>query len=530
MQFCSTLENRWSRMAGTLDRHGLLPAVVFLCAVGLRLALLPVSSPGVPSIHDEFAYLLQADTFAAGRLTSPTPPGWEHFQTFHTLMTPTYASKYPPGQGAFLALGQLAGHPWLGVLLSMGLFCGAVTWCARAWMRPSLALLAGVLLAMQLAAGHPWSTGYFGGCVAGLGGALCLGAASRLLGSWRWQQAMLCGLGLPILSQTRPLEGCVLGLCLMGWLLWAALRQRIPLRRLLAPTAMLLAWVAALVAWTGFYNHAVTGTPLTMPHSLYAQQYLRSGHFLWAAIDYDKPLPYEMLQRMTTEFWVPRMEARQTLHGFVTGLGDKASNFLAMFVLPGWGIGLLMAVHLRSRLAGGRTVLLGLCGLTLAMNLPVVQFHAHYAAPFVPVWIIAAMLGLRRLRALRRHEGPARWGRLAARTMPLVFVLQGGFSVYEGMAAVQTRFPHTRQAVMATLEAQPGKDLVFVQYGPAHNIHAEWVHNPATFATAPVLMARTFSPEQDAALMAHYPDRIIWRVEPGMVPPRLTRLREPLAP
>ena len=42
-------------------------------------------------VHDEAAYLLQARTYAMGRLANPAPVIPDFFEQFHVLVTPTFA-------------------------------------------------------------------------------------------------------------------------------------------------------------------------------------------------------------------------------------------------------------------------------------------------------------------------------------------------------------------------------------------------------------------------------------------------------
>jgi len=75
----------------------------------------------IPKVHDENSYLLQADIFASGRWTAPSPPIAEFFEQPHVQVTPRVASKYPPGHALLLAVGAMVGFHALVPLLLTGI-------------------------------------------------------------------------------------------------------------------------------------------------------------------------------------------------------------------------------------------------------------------------------------------------------------------------------------------------------------------------------------------------------------------------
>ena len=217
----------WARMGAAWRRASQHRTAAVLApgllVIVLRLALLPLIPVPAPEIHDEFSYLLGAQTFAAGRLTNPTPEAWQHFETFHVNLRPSYHSMYPPAQFLFPALGiVLANKAWIGVLLSVAVMCSAITWMLEGWLPAHWALLGGLWAALRFGIFSYWVNSYWGGAMAATAGALVLGAAARILvraaqppacprRTSRWprvRDGVLLALGLILLANSRPWRDC----------------------------------------------------------------------------------------------------------------------------------------------------------------------------------------------------------------------------------------------------------------------------------------------------------------------------------
>ena len=506
------VESRLSRFA---ESKTFVIIAVFFIVMGVRLVLMPQLPVPVAGIHDEYSYLLLGDTLAHGRLANPPHPMWMSFESFHVNWFPAYASKYPPGQGAFLALGQLLGHPWIGVLLSVAAMCAAILWMLQAWLPARWAFLGAALVALKFGIASYWINSYWGGSVAATGGALVLGAMPRIIRRARTRDALLLALGIAILANSRPYEGLLLSIPVAAWFLcWLAGKTKLPVPaparivRVLAPLAVVLLLTAGFIA---YFNWRLTGNAFLFPYALNTRTYRTTGLFLW---DHPKePIQYNNEQFEDFYNGWEREDYRNTWPDVWKVTAEKLTRsgstyfwWGALLLLPG----LPFAFLDRKMRLPLLIFLLGTAGfLVLIWSMP------HYAAALTSLIFLLLVQAIRHLRNIRPGGRPL--GLALSWATILLLAIDVGFSAQQHVCDHldwTCKGDPSRALIAKKLADTPGKHLIMVRYEEDHNLHDEWVYNGAEIDTAKVLWARELDAEQNARLFAYFKDRQIWLVEP----------------
>lgn len=510
----------WTPSRWLAGRPGWTCAAVFLLTLGIRAALLPWLHVPKPAIHDEFSYLLAADTYASGRLANPPHPFWEHFETFHVLTQPTYASKYPPLQGLVLAFGQkLFGQPWIGVLLSTALMCAAICWMLQGWITPGAALLGALLVMLRLAILGYWMNSYWGGAVPAIGGALVFGALARIALGGQVAHGVTLGVGLAVLMTSRPYDGLVLGLISVAVLVWSLGKKRLSARacfRAALPAVAILAIAAGAMAYN---NYRVTGSAVTLPYQVHERQYSMTSVFAWPEIRPEPVYHHAVMRKYWAEWQVDATKAVKS---------DLANAFLSrLSVLYDFFFGLwpLLIPPLIWPYAL-KTSEERLAALLLAVSLvavvgPFSGILPHYAASITGLIYLRFLQTLTRLGAWRPSGRPL--GFAIATFLVTLLVYQFCADTYKLFRFGEYVAPlaRARDEIVHKLERQPGRHLVLVRYSPHHDVHQEWVYNGAAIDAAPIVWAREMGLEQDRPFIEYFQDRQVWLLEPDQAPPRL---------
>lgn len=519
-RWLAPLESTLSRLA---SRRTACIYLIFFATIIIRLLLLPVVSYPRPIIHDEFAYLLQADIFAHGRLAFPPHSMARFFETFFVSFHPTYSSIFPPAQSAVLALGQFLGHPWIGVLLSTAAMVAAIVWMLQGWFPARWALLGATLVLIRFAIFSYWMNSYWGGSVAAIGAALVLGALPRVQRRQRPRDAWLLGLGVFILANSRPVEGLLfclpVAVVLLLWLLRLRRSHRtIPVQRVLMP---IFVWLLATFVFTLYYNWRLTGDAFLFPRTLYYRRYLTVSPLIWGKIL--PPMHYDN----------PQFEAY--FNGWVRDQFDGAWEDLRRIewerfrYLGTFFVGGLLAIPFLTlpwlifcrRI---RPILLQLIFCLLGLG-TIIWFIPHYAAPAFCAFVMVLVQALRLLRHWKSFGRPIGIG--WTRVIVICVFLTVPSCVLNNIASpgdaqcLSFVYGWQRDAIAMQLAHTAGDHLVIVRYALDHNVHKEWVFNAADIDHSKIVWAREIPGMDLSPLLAYYPNRKVWLVDADSIPPRL---------
>ncbi len=498
-------------------RKRLTLGAIALAAILGRVALLWLIPVPAPAVHDEFSYLLAADTFAHGRLANPPHPMWLFLDTFHVEQHPNYASIFPPAQGGMLALGQLLGSPWIGVLLSMALMCAAMTWMLQGWFPAEWALLGGVIVLVRFAFFSYWINSYWGGAMAATGGALVLGAFPRIIHHKRWRDATILGIGAGLLANSRPLEGFIfcapVAAALVVWHFSERIPARVTGRQILLP---FFAVMLLVLGFIGYYNRRVTGSALLLPHALSLRQQCNCPVFAWQNFRPDQQYANPQFEY----FYNVKLPSKyvQSWGGWRHRSWAGAETWWHVF------LGSILSIPFVTLpwLIRDRRMRLPLVQFCLsAIGLTIVTwFEPHYAAPMMAALLILLVQAIRHLRKWSCYQKPlGLWLSWA-----VVLVVLANVPLY----IVQTirhrpsseAWSVSRTRIVKQLEETPDRHLVIVRYTEHHSVDNEWVYNSADIDHSKVVWAREIPGQNLQPLLDYFRDRKVWLVEADASPPQ----------
>lgn len=462
---------------------------------GWDLAQLP------PLLHDEYSYLVQAETFRAGRLSWPTPPAVEHFRQIHVLSADgVWASRYFPATGLwiapFLAVGIPAAAGWVAQGVTVAFIVAAAS---RYSMRA--ALIAGAILATA-----PFlvvfSNSYLSPHPTMMGLAIAWWAFQESFIARSRTCAVITGVAMGWAFLARPLTAAAIG---APWALYA-LGQLAQSRSRPVVLAMSLAFAPAPMLLAA-YNHSLTGSPWVTPYGEYTALYTPShvfgfynktrglGERTFATIvpydDWVEELTLARAVGVTIDRWE---SAAIWMGGLVPTL---ILAFLSLLLLPSLG-------------NAGLLPLLSVVGLSAAyfpFFYPGILGFS-YVLEGLPFLILVMSIAMARTsQSLRSSTQPA----LATCWSLLVLLVAAGnvfIAIPTALAPsgelVYPRLAATERAAKEERLAADGPILILYDVDWSHDLHTTWVHNHPSFA-GPII--RAFAHDHPDEVLQAFPGR-----------------------
>jgi hypothetical protein len=462
----------------------------------------------VPHIDDGVSYLFQAKYFAAGRLFLPAPPDASSFQVDQVVVTATKWYGYGfPGWPAVLALGVLAGVPWLvnpilgGLMVLVGhaLVRHRLGWGTANVTVLLLAASPWVLFMSAEFMPHPLS--------AVLAVVAVLGFDRALDGRQSWAGwAALAGLAVGALMLTRAIDAALVTAAI-GVAVLVERRRR----RALRPAATAAAMAVALGVLILPYNQALTGRATYPPHVAWSDQRWgpgvdrlgfgpNIGIQAWPNLD---PLPGH---------GVPDVVLNANKNLFMTNVD-----------LFGWTAGSLAFVWLALGLGRWRS------GDSILLTLPaafIVGYSTYWfsggpdigARYWYPLVVPFAALTVRGAQMAVAALGAGGIGTSSGMRVG-VFILAASLSATATFVPWRAVTKHYRyrgiDGDLRELAASRGfgRALVFVRSDDAADYQSAFNLNPAALDDPSAVFARDVNGASRAAVVAQFPDRPVWVVD-----------------
>jgi hypothetical protein len=453
------------------------------------------------SIHDEAAYLLQAKIFASGQLSAPAPPLPEFFEQYHVLVTPRLAPKYPPGHALTLVPGIWLGLPGLMPVLLGGVAGGLLFALARRLAGGWVAALAWTIW-LSLPTGNGWRCTYLSESTSA---AAWLGTTWLLLRWWedgRSRDLVLVGLFVAWLGITRPLTAIALAIP-VGIVVLVGVWRRKAWGALGGALAAGFVVLSLLPIW----NAASTLDWRTTPYTEYSRIYFpyQKLGFGMDPLPALRPLPADM--RAYDRSFRP-IHAAHTLERLPqTALGRLLATGREV-----WGVGSwrepLVVFFLLGLLAPSGPAAFG-----LASTIALFAAYLVYAHPLD--WLVyyyevhaflafAVALGLwKTLTRISNAEAAA----LAAAALVLLALGLGAHDAWPKREAIHRLGAYHRAFASVVAALPDAKAIIFVRYGPRHNVHSALIQNPPDYEHARVWIAYDRG-DDNARLLALAPDRV----------------------
>lgn len=552
-------------LAPLYRRPSLLVLVAGFLPILLRLALLPIVPAPTPAAMEEFNNILQAQTYAAGRLYNPVHPLAALLQAPQVIQWPHSMSTRPPLAGLFLYLGEvLFRSPFLGNLLSVGCTSAALCWMMVEWLTRRWAATGAVIVTFSYCLFGYWVNSYWCPAPNILGAAILLALVPRIERRPQLWHALAFIPAMALIMGIRPYES---GVYTATVLLWIGVRFLQPPRRAMLQRAILVFAVPVCaggilmgggLAW---YDLVTTGRATTMPYAIWRQAQCFVPAFLWqplstqaiafldqglakfAAWEVEVAMPargagplaaVSILARQVVTLrdqigpmlllplfcWSSRwFGARPTGYWFIAAAAVTLGLLFASFLYFGLPLKLLLGVVLykRWRNPSERLPIVLIAAGLLATSISSFYMTIYFSV-FLPPLILLTVSGLRKLAVWNPHHGAG-----VAGMMVLGVFLFTGLQAYSYVASnrmegsIMSRVDgepfRDRNMLLDRLTQEEGRQLVLVRDLAPGKSAWQLVWNGVDVDNQRIIWARDLKPAWSAAAIRYFHPRKVWLVE-----------------